>query len=139
MSTNWQLIFSIIAIFSFFLVHWLYDLRKQRRPRPDQNLETDDNSIYRMSNEVDRIVQQITKIAKERVRELGDIQKKLNEMKDEEKTLRTNLESLKSSPPYEYFENYLNKREKINQWRANLFFTLGVTVPFVINFLISLK
>jgi hypothetical protein len=91
-------------------------------------------SLTKASNEVDRILQEMTETTRQRETALAAMEKQLEALSEREKELQQKIVTLEKVPlpAIDYFAGIVEKSEKSSAWRDYALFGLGAVVSTAI-------
>jgi hypothetical protein len=122
-------------------------LNKARRPSEEgktltyqARMETLTTNLANASSEVDKILEEISRVSQEREERLKTLETKLDELSGHEKEMQSRVEALKNMPlpAVEYFLEVTQKEERRSATRDYTLFALGVVASMVVTVFLKL-
>jgi N12 class adenine-specific DNA methylase len=123
---------------SKLLTH-LFRLDKDGGLSFQQKISKSLDSLKSATSDIDRIIENISKISKEKEESISKLEKQVENLSLRENELKTKIETMEKVPieSIKYFEDILYKTSKRDRKRDYILFTLGVIITTIVAIVLN--
>jgi uncharacterized protein HemX len=134
----------LVSVGAGYVYEWIQEKRRKDEEATQisyrEKMAALTGSLADASKEVDRILNEMSEVARQREAAISDLETQLGTMTEREKQLQEKISTLEKVPlpAVEYFVQELEKGDKRSAWRDYMLFGLGVVVSTVVAIILKL-
>jgi|GEM_PF-4451275 len=127
-------------IFKSKILRAIFDLDKNDKVSYRQKISKSLTSLKNATGEIDRVIENITEISKEKEKTISELEGQLHTLSIRENELKIKIETMEKVPleSIKYFEDILHKSNRRDKKRDYFLFAFGVIITTIIAVILNI-